>query len=94
MDVQTITLIPTSLENVDAKIEAVDLDGEGVICMDAHTKKAKVLASAVSDTLAVIGDHRRLEFHSNGCEDNCISFRRVWRTLMLTSRQLTRMAKM
>merc|ERR1719361_1230447 len=52
VDVKTIALIPASLENVDAHIEAVDQIGESVICMDVHTSKAE-LASAVTGTLAV-----------------------------------------
>jgi hypothetical protein len=40
VEVQTSSLIPASLANVDVHVAATDQNGEGVICLDVHTAKA------------------------------------------------------
>merc|ERR1719199_1679537 len=39
VEVQTSSLIPASLANVDVHIAATDQNGESVICLDVHTAK-------------------------------------------------------
>jgi cathepsin L len=39
VEVQTSSLIPASLANVDVHIEATEQNGESVICLDVHTAK-------------------------------------------------------
>jgi len=39
-EVKTSSLIPASLDAVDVHVEATDQNGESVICLDTHTKKA------------------------------------------------------
>jgi hypothetical protein len=40
VDVKTSFLVPASLAAVDVHIEATEQNGESVICLDVHTKKA------------------------------------------------------
>ena len=49
VEVQTSSLIPPSLANVDVHIDAVDQNGESVICLDVHTAAKEELADAVGN---------------------------------------------
>jgi len=42
VEVQTSSVIPASLANVDVHIEATEQKGESVICLDVHTKQSKL----------------------------------------------------
>merc|ERR1719443_947482 len=49
VEVQTSSLIPPSLANVDVHIDAVDQNGESVICLDVHTAAKEVRARSAGE---------------------------------------------
>jgi hypothetical protein len=70
VEVQTSSLIPASLANVDVHIEATEQSGESVICLDVHTAKAleRELAGACSaDEQAALADPSDVGKKANDC---------------------------
>merc|ERR1711937_121707 len=49
VEVKTSSVIPPSLANVDVHIDAVDQNGESVICLDVHTAAKEELARSAGE---------------------------------------------
>jgi len=69
VEVQTSSLIPASLANVDVHIEATEQNGESVICLDVHTAKALGLTGGAcsADEQAALADPQVTGKKANDC---------------------------
>merc|ERR1712166_814808 len=72
VSIETSSLIPASLANVDAHVAATDQNGESLICLDVHTAKAEEEVAAVngactSDEQAALADPQVVGDKANTC---------------------------
>ena len=69
VEVQTSSLIPASLANVDIHIAATEQSGEDVICLDVHTAKQMEATggACTSDEQTALADPKTVGDQANTC---------------------------